>query len=216
MSVLNFFQIVLGLTKKAIMKLVAEHRTRSKKIHDDTSLPSNFQTHNDNIDALCDQIETKDAQIKQTIIDLKNERADQRANKKTLIEMLKRQKSQLEGHWNFDEKELSKYGFVVKPQGQGEPIYTMPKVENVQLTYGDHPASLDAHWNPVEGYHYYKTQICYLDPAVEANWKDSDSADVSSHTFENLERGKLCWIRVAVVGAEDTGPWSDAVSKMVP
>lgn len=216
MTVNNYYQIVLNIIRKAIMKIVSEHRVRSIKIHDDTTLPAHIQTTNTNIDNTCDAVESKDSEIKQIKLNLKNAYAEQRTNRSSLISLLKLQKTQLEGHFNFDKDSLSKYGFVVVPQGPGSPITEMPKVENLSLSYGDHPCSLDAHWDTVHGYHYYKIQICYLDPSVEANWSDFDTSDISSHTLEKLQSGKLCWVRVAVVGAEAQGVWSDPVSKMVP
>jgi hypothetical protein len=94
----------------------------------------------------------------------------------------------------------------------------LAQVQNLSLSEGDNPGSLDAHWDPVAGRTNYEVEICLADPAVEANWRLFTSCRKSSATLPGLVSGTRVWVRVRAKAPkeENDGAWSQPAAKIVP
>jgi hypothetical protein len=112
-----------------------------------------------------------------------------------------------------DEAKILAAGMPVRlaPTKRGVP----PEVENLSLTYGDFPGTLDAAHDAVKGIGTYEYQIS-PDPMSEASWAFKMTSTKSSATVAGLKSGDSVWIRVRAVGSAGPGPWSDPAKKVVP
>lgn len=114
-------------------------------------------------------------------------------------------------------------GDQVKIESAGIPVRaahspaTMTQVQDLALSEGDKPGSLDGMWPPVAGARSYEAQVCTGDPNVEANWSFNKSTSKSSVTVTGLTSGAKAWVRVRAIGGNDqAGPYSDPATKVVP
>ena len=103
-------------------------------------------------------------------------------------------------------------------RSQAAPVGKMPQVQNVSLTTGDTPGTVDAHWDAVSGRKGFEQAHCTGDPSVEANWKLVGSSSASKTTFTDLTSGTRLWVRVRAkrTKPENDGPWSQPATIIVP
>jgi len=90
-----------------------------------------------------------------------------------------------------------------------------PKVNNLVATAGDADATIDAACDPAPRAHSYLWEITTGDP-VTGPYTPTAPTTASSTTLTGLTSGTRYWIRVAGVGSQGVGPWSDPVSKIAP
>ncbi len=99
-------------------------------------------------------------------------------------------------------------------------VIKMPQVLGLQLSPGDHPGAVDAHWTPVVGRNSYVVQffVGMTQPAVDAMWNYAMPATASKTELQNLPSMQRVWVRVAAVGAgkDNLGAWSDPIYLSVP
>lgn len=96
------------------------------------------------------------------------------------------------------------------------PVGPPTQVLNLVVTVGDNDGTLDASWDPVRGAASYEIQTS-VDPVSGTSWAFKQSATRSSATVIALTSGTKMWVRVRAVGAgNNTGPWSDPATKVVP
>jgi len=101
-------------------------------------------------------------------------------------------------------------------RSEGAPV-AMTQVLDLAVSEGDNPGSLDAMWKPVRGARSYEVQVNTVNVDVEANWSFRKSSSKSSAVLDGLTSGAKVWVRVRAVGTkDDTGPYSDPATKVVP
>lgn len=91
-------------------------------------------------------------------------------------------------------------------------IITTP--ENLRVTPGINPGSLDARVKAVAGSIGYNFEIAMDTADGNLQWT-STSYSRSKYTFTELEQGKKYWIRVAAVGANSQFAYSNTVAQYV-
>lgn len=114
-------------------------------------------------------------------------------------------------------------GDAVKIESAGMPVRATPapaamtQVQDLALSAGDLPGSVDGMWTPVAGAHGYEVQVSTGDPNAEATWAFVRSTSKSSVTLSGLTSGAKAWVRVRAIGANDqAGAYSDPATKVVP
>lgn len=110
------------------------------------------------------------------------------------------------------EKILSS-GFELR--SEGEAIGALPAPQDFTVTTDDDPGELDAHWDVVRGAKLYVLEKCVGD-SPNGPWSSAGHVTRSKITIEGLTSGSRVWLRVAAVGAEGQGAWSQPISKIVP
>ena len=103
-------------------------------------------------------------------------------------------------------------------KSESTPIGKMPQVQNLSLTTGDTPGTVDSHWNSVSGSHGYEHMHCTGDPTVEANWTMVAGSTGSKASHTGLTSGTRLWSRVRAKAPKtvNNGPWSQPATIIVP
>lgn len=83
------------------------------------------------------------------------------------------------------------------------------------LTGGDADGEVDLSWNPVAGAKTYLIEQS-PDPITATSWKQATATTKSKATIAGLVSGTRYWFRVAAVGTNGQGAWSNPVSKIAP
>ena len=101
---------------------------------------------------------------------------------------------------------------------QPTPVGKLPQVQNLSLTTGDTPGTVDSHWNSVSGSHGYEHMHCTGDPTVEANWTMVAGSTGSKASHTGLTSGTRLWSRVRAKAPKtvNNGPWSQPATIIVP
>jgi hypothetical protein len=107
-------------------------------------------------------------------------------------------------------------GSGLKVRNERTSITSMPAVENLSVTGGDHDGEIDGQFDPVKGARSYEIQSCN-DPMTSAGWLLRTAETQSKFTIGGLTSGTRVWFRVRALGPRKIkGPWSDPAVKMVP
>ncbi|WP_224981587.1 fibronectin type III domain-containing protein [Geomonas agri] len=85
--------------------------------------------------------------------------------------------------------------------------------ENFRMLYEGR--SIIARASAVKGARSYEVWVCEGDPLVESSWRHhATSGKINRIEITGLTPGKLYYIRIRAVGANDAGPWSNFISMM--
>jgi hypothetical protein len=95
------------------------------------------------------------------------------------------------------------------------PLGPMPQPQGLAATEGDMQCSIDLSWDRVKGAKSYIVQMTQ-DVNNAASWVTLDVAPKSSYCVKDLASGQRYWFRVAAVGTEGAGPWTDPATKIAP
>ncbi len=87
--------------------------------------------------------------------------------------------------------------------------------QSLTATSGDSNGEIDLIWEPVYGARTYVVQRS-IRSAEPVRWTQEDIITKSSYTVSKLKSGQKNWFRVAAVGANGQGPWSEPVQKKAP
>jgi hypothetical protein len=133
-----------------------------------------------------------------------------------IAEALTKWQAQVQKESNGDADIIRSTNMGVK--ADATPGGLLAQVQNLSLSEGDNPGSVDAHWDPVKGRTNYEVQLCLTDPAVEANWHLFTSGNRSSATLTGLTSGTRIWVRIRAKApkVENDGAWSQPAMKIVP
>ncbi len=115
------------------------------------------------------------------------------------------------------EEQQKKVHFKIQPRKKipstGEDLMSFPL--SLTATSGDTEGEIDLVWEPVEKAHTYVVQKC-KDSKGPVKWMNEDIVTKSSYTVSKLKSSRKYWFRVAAVGCNGQGPWSEPVQKKVP
>ena len=93
---------------------------------------------------------------------------------------------------------------------------TVPgQIQNLAITAGDMPGTLDGTHDPEDNSATYEWQIGTVDP-IAGPWTTVITRAVSNVELTGLTSGQRVWVRVRGTGSKGSGPWSDPATKIVP
>ena len=102
--------------------------------------------------------------------------------------------------------------------GGNTPVGPMPKVTGLSGTQGDEIGEVDLNWNSIlKGDPTFVVQKTD-DPTASTGWVNliNTTPRKSKCSLPGLASATRPWFRVAAVGTEGQGPWSDPVQVTVP
>ena len=102
-------------------------------------------------------------------------------------------------------------GFDVIQRGTPQP--PVGQVLNLRLSSGSISGSIKALWDRVPGAKIYAIEISN-DPFTDASFKLTASSSKTRCQLEGLNPGTKYWVRIAAVGKDGTGKWSDPAAKI--
>lgn len=85
--------------------------------------------------------------------------------------------------------------------------------ESFTATAGDRDGEIDLHWDKVNKARSYVIERS-PDPPTATSWSHAAVATKSQATIGGLTTGTKDWSRVAAVGPNGQGPWSDPATKV--
>lgn len=96
------------------------------------------------------------------------------------------------------------------------PATTPPAmIDNLQLTAGDEVGALDGSFDPDDLAYTNEVQMTTVDP-VSGPWATVQNITTSVFKLTGLTSAQRVWVRVRGIGSQGPGPWSNAVTKIVP
>lgn len=87
--------------------------------------------------------------------------------------------------------------------------------QSLNITGGDVDGEIDLSWEPVDGAKTYQIEQS-PDPPTATSWSHASATTKSKATIDGLKSGTRYWFRVAAVGINGQGGWSNPVSKIAP
>ena len=159
---------------------------------------------------------TDDLQAKET--DAKLQQSEAEAAHKTrdtsvvgFADVMESTSTTVEKQTDFNGEKMQSIGYALASTNRVPA--EMTKVVGLQLSTGDYPGQLHAHWEPVKGSRSYEVQYQVSEALLmdEAVWKNGDICSASKCDLDGLPSHQLAWVRVRAIGATK-GPWSDAVA----
>ncbi|MBI5214739.1 MAG: fibronectin type III domain-containing protein [Ignavibacteriae bacterium] len=148
-------------------------------------------------------------QARQTVAQLA---AEAEEKEKALDESLSLLASYVENVSNGDEVIILSSGMSVR--STVKLTKPMPQVLDVRVSQGTNEGEVDLRWKSIKGAKSYALEYS-PDPIGPSTWTHGGIAPKAKFTIGNLESGKKYWFRVAAVGAEGRGMWSDPAVKWV-
>lgn len=110
-----------------------------------------------------------------------------------------------------DAEKILSSGFDVV--SRGNPLPPLQMVLNLRLESGSNSTKILAHWDRVVGAKIYVVEMTE-DPLVDENFKAAGTSSKTRFEFTNLMPGKKYWVRVAGIGKDGIGPYSDPAGKI--
>ena len=113
---------------------------------------------------------------------------------------------------NGDAAMLIKSRFDLRKQREAKP--DMQKPQNLKMTEGINPGTVDMSVDAVKGARSYSFEYLMEPPTPESVWTVISSTS-RKITIKNLESGKKIWGRVAAIGVRGQFTYSDVLSRIV-
>ena len=88
-------------------------------------------------------------------------------------------------------------------------------VTDFSLTRGDNPGVVDGHCHSVKGARAYESQFI-VGAMPDGSWTSGPTFFASKFEWTGLKSGDTLWVEVRATGTAGAGPWSDALSIIVP
>lgn len=85
----------------------------------------------------------------------------------------------------------------------------------LHITGGDADGEIDLNWEPVDGAKTYQIEKS-PDPVTATSWTHAAATTKSKVTIDGLTSGTRYSFRIAAVGTNGQGAWSNPVSKIAP
>lgn len=95
------------------------------------------------------------------------------------------------------------------------PTVLPDQVHNLTVSSGDNDGSLDFQWDSNQQAKTFELQLS-PEPVTPTSYAHHDSVTKSRCTAAGLTSGTRQWGRVRAINGAGKGPWSDAVSRIVP
>lgn len=205
-------KVKLGLDKLSVPQLLELAKQITKAMTGNASFPTpnpplaQITTIADNLDtarqdALAARIEAKNKTI------IQNQREDE------LKASLRRLVSYVENVSAGDAALITSAGMDVK--AIATPGGEVGAVEAFTCTTGDSDGELDLGWNSTPGAQSYAIEQSQQSPP-NAVWTQIKTTTKSKVTIAGLTSGTRYWFRVAAVGPNGQGPWSDISTRIAP
>ena len=141
-------------------------------------------------------------------------RAEMHADIDAEEELIAQQVPTVESATGGDKAKILTIGYDVQgeePAGPREP----KKPERFAVTAGDDEGELDWSCDRDPAARMVESETTET-PDVASSWKKNTPTTKSSGTIPGLPSGKRIHVRVRGIGTNGPGPWSDAISKIVP
>lgn len=87
--------------------------------------------------------------------------------------------------------------------------------QSLNITGGDADGEIDLSWEPVDGAKTYQIEQS-PDPVTATSWSHASATTKSKATIDGLTSGTRYSFRIAAVGTNGQGAWSNPVSKIAP
>lgn len=205
-------KIRTGSSKMTLAELIAATRAVITKMTGN----ANFATPKPSLLALTAAAEGAEyamnaVAVAKTVLDEKLLARD--AAQTALIQAFEQEGAYVQSESGGDEAKIISSGFGVR----GAPSATGPvgQVQNLALSEGDMPGSLDSQWDPVANKNSYEVGLTTVDP-VNGPYAQVATPTASKVSLTGLTSGQRVWVRVRAIGAAGPGPWSDPATKIVP
>ena len=112
-----------------------------------------------------------------------------------------------------DETKLLSSGFELAKEAEVAALPSL--VTDFSLTRGDYPGTIDGHCHTVKGARAYESRFI-VGAMPEGNWTSGPTFFNSKFEWTGLKSGDTIWVEVRATGTAGAGPWSDALSIVVP
>jgi hypothetical protein len=207
----KMIKVVLNLSKKTILETIALARKVKTKLTGNAKFPSPdpaltvLDTATTDCETANNNYESGKDTLKQ-LLDIRNQKWD------ALNSLLTAEASYVGNHASTT-ADVESAGFAASaPAG---PVAIPQQVHNVSVTTGDNDGSLDVHWDADATAKTFELETS-PDPMTPAGFTHRDTVTKSSATLTGFTSGSRVWVRVRAINSKGKGPWSDAVSKIVP
>ncbi|HKS28316.1 MAG TPA: fibronectin type III domain-containing protein [Pyrinomonadaceae bacterium] len=112
-----------------------------------------------------------------------------------------------------DEQTIQSAGMDVR--AERTPTGTLPAPDSLNPTLGDMEGEIDLSWDKVDRARSYVIEQS-VDPVTATSWHHAAVSTKSQTTIDGLTTGTKYWFRVAAVGPQGQGPWSNPAFKIAP
>ncbi|HKS30191.1 MAG TPA: fibronectin type III domain-containing protein, partial [Pyrinomonadaceae bacterium] len=112
-----------------------------------------------------------------------------------------------------DEQKIQSAGMDVRAPGTATGA--LPAPDGLNATQGDMEGEIDLSWDKVDRARSYVIEQS-TDPVTATSWQHAAVSTKSQTTIDGLTTGTKYWFRVAAVGPQGQGPWSNLAFKIAP
>jgi hypothetical protein len=166
-----------------------------------------------NILAAITKLEGSYANTQRLKAELKSSATEQNADEEVIDKLVSQLTGYIESAAGDNEALIHSLGMETRA-ARSAP--TIPDVaDGLTATAGDHDGHIDLSWNPVTNAKSYVIQIS-TDANSATSWTHALTVTKSSATIDGLTSGVRYWFRVAAIGSEGQGGWSDPATKIAP
>ena len=137
-----------------------------------------------------------------------DQKLTERDNARVEVENLYRQLAAASEGVTMEAAQLESGGWELR--GVAAPVGDLPAPGNLSASYGDMAGEVDLQWDPVRGAVSYVGQCA---PAATGPWTQVYQGTKSRFTHSDMTSGELCYFRVAGIGPNGPGAWSDIAEK---
>jgi hypothetical protein len=176
----------------------------------------NFTTPNPPLTTVADAtkaLRTASEEVNAARMESRNKTVIQNQREDQLQGLLRQLASYVDNISNGDEALITSAGMQVQAASSGRGELTVPTAFNA--TSGDSEGEIDLSWNPVQHAQSYVIESS-LDAPPAAKWEHRLATTKSKATLSNLTSGTRYWFRVAAIGSQGQGGWSDISMRIVP
>lgn len=103
----------------------------------------------------------------------------------------------------------------METRADATPVGALPAPQNLSATAGDQDGEIDLDWDNIRGAKSYVMEKS-VDPITATSWQPAGIVTKSKGTVSGLISGTKYWFRVAAIGTDGQGPWSDPATKIAP
>ena len=176
----------------------------------------NFTTPNPSLTTVAEAtkaLQTAYEEVNAARVEAKNKTVIQNQQEDKLQGLLRQLASYVDNISNGDEALITSAGLNVQAASTGRGELTVPSA--FTATSGDSEGEIDLSWNPVPHAQSYVIESS-LDAPPTAKWEHRLATTKSKATLSNLTSGTRYWFRVAAIGSQGQGGWSDVSMRIAP
>lgn len=205
-------KIKLGLNGLTVPELIA----LAQQITGAMNGNPNFTTPNPPLTTITDAtkaLQTAAEEVNAARMESKNKTIIQNQQEDKLQGLLRQLASYVDNISNGDEALITSAGMDVQAASSGVGEVGVPT--GFTATVGDSDGEIDLSWNPVARAQSYVIESS-PDAPPAAKWMHQLATTKSKATLTNLTSGTRYWFRVAAIGSQGQGGWSDISMKVAP